>query len=131
MTTQKCRILCVDDHHDTCLMLSALLGSEGYEVSTADSVTEAQSAVSSGQYDLAILDNRFADGSGVELCAWVREQAPDTPVIIYSGAAFQNDREQGLCAGAAAYVPKPDIDGLVAAVSGLLLGKECAAAVTI
>jgi DNA-binding response OmpR family regulator len=38
--------------------------------------------VSEGRFDLVILDNRFADGSGVELCGWVKEQTPDTPVII-------------------------------------------------
>lgn len=109
-------------------MLSALLGSEGYEVSTAGSVADARRAVSGGVFDLAILDNRFADGSGVELCAWVRGQSPETTVIIYSGAAFQSDRDEGMCAGAAGYVAKPDVEGLVAAVGGLLKSKECAAA---
>ena len=130
MSPPKCRILCVDDHADTCLMLSALLGSEGYEVSTAGSIADAKRAVSGEGFDLAILDNRFADGSGVELCAWVRERAPDTPVIIYSGAASQSDRDEGMRAGAAGYVFKPDIGGLVSAVNGLLKVKECAAANT-
>ena len=108
-------------------MLSALLGSAGYEVSTAGSAAEAKRAMSGGRFDLAVVDNRFADGSGVELCAWVREQAPQTPVVIYSGAAFGGDRDEGMCAGAAAYVIKPDITGLLAAVGGLLGDGECAA----
>ena len=128
MNSPKCRVLCADDHDDTCFMLSALLGSAGYEVSTAGSVAEAKRELSGARFDLVVLDNRFADGSGVELCAWVREQAPQTPVVIYSGAAFGGDRDDGVCAGAAAYVVKPDIKGLVAAVGGLLRDGECATA---
>ena len=129
MNSPKCRVLCVDDHEDTCVLLSALLGSVGYEVSTAGGIAEAKSTMSGGRPDLVVLDNRFADGSGVELCGWVKEQTPDTPVIIYSGAAFESDRDEGMCAGASAYVVKPDFVGLLAAVSVLLRGKECALAV--
>ena len=128
MNSPRYRILCVDDNEDTCFVLSTLLRQEGYEVSTADGVAEAKRVVSTGRFDLAILDNRFAGGSGVELCRWMREQAPQTPVVFYSGAAFASDKDEGMCAGAAAYVSKPDIDGLLAAVNGLLRDKGRAAA---
>ena len=36
MTQPRCRVLCVDDNDDTCLMLQALLGTSGYDVETAD-----------------------------------------------------------------------------------------------
>ena len=88
----KYHILCVDDNEDTCFILSALLRRESYEVSTADGVAEAKRAVSSGRFDLAILDCRFAGGSGVDLCRWMREQAPQTTVVFYSGAAFKSDK---------------------------------------
>ena len=122
------RILCVDDNDDSCFILSTLLRREGYEVSTADGVAEAKRAVSTGRFDLTVLDSRFADGSCVDLCRWMREQAPLTPVVFYSGAAFASDKEEGMCAGAAAYVSKPDIDGLLAAVNGLVRDKGRAAA---
>ena len=128
MSFPKYRILCVDGNEDTCFILSALLRREGYEVSTAEGVAEAKRAVSTGRFDLAILDNRFADGAGIDLCRWMREQAPQTPVVFYSGAAFASDKDEGMCAGAAAYVSKPDVDGLLAAVTGLLRDKGRAAA---
>ena len=123
MDSPRHRALCVDGNHDTCFILSTLLRWEGYEVSSAKGVAEAKRAVSSGRFDLTVLGNRFAGGSGVELCRWMREQAPDTPVVFYSGAAFKSDKEESMCAGAAAYVSKPDIEGLLAAVNGQLRDK--------
>ena len=128
MNSSKCRVLCVDDHEDTCFMLSALLGSAGHEVSTADSVAAAKRSMTAGHSDLVVMDKRFADGSGVNLCEWARGHSPQTPVIFYSGAALESDREQGLCAGASAYITKPDIRGLEAEVSRQLQDKGCAAA---
>ena len=37
----KCRVLCVDDHHDTSEMLQMLLSEENYEVHTAATIAEA------------------------------------------------------------------------------------------
>lgn len=124
----KYRVLCVDGNHDTCFILSTLLRREGYEVTTAGGVAEAKQAALSGRFNLAVLDDSFADGSGVELCRWMREQVPDTPVVFYSGEYAGGDRDEGMCAGAAAYVSKPDVDALLAAVSGLLRDKGRAAA---
>lgn len=108
-------------------MLSALFGAAGYEVATAGGVAEARRALAVASFDLVVLDNRFADGTGVELCAWVLARSPATPVVFYSGAAYDGDKERALRAGAAAYVVKPDIEGLLTAVSRLLRDSECAA----
>jgi DNA-binding response OmpR family regulator len=127
MQTDRRHILCCDDYEDSCFMLSALLRKAGYEVTTAEGVEEAKRLLRGGRFDLVILDNRFTDGSGVDLCRWAREQSPQTHVIFYSGATSEADREQGLCAGATAYVFKPEVDELLAAVNGLLRSKEPAA----
>jgi hypothetical protein len=49
-------------------------------------------------------------------------------LIVYSGAAFEGDRGDGVCAGAAAYVIKPDITGLAADGGGQLTGGRWATA---
>ena len=41
MSESKCRVLCVDDHHDTSEMLQLLLAEENYEVHTAATMQEA------------------------------------------------------------------------------------------
>ena len=38
---------------------------------------------------------------------------PTTPILFFSGAAFEADKQRGLDAGASAYVCKPDVTGLL------------------
>lgn len=123
MSSPVKRILCVDDNEDTCFMLTALLGREGYEVKTAATIDEALAVAAREHFDLSILDNAFPGESGVELCRRLRRVRPDTPVIFYSGVAFEADREEALSAGARAYVAKPAINGLTEAVRDILGGE--------
>jgi DNA-binding response OmpR family regulator len=126
-TNQPCRVLCVDDNEDTCLMLKVLLGTHGNEIETAASVAEAKRLARSRRYDLYILDNRYPDGTGVDLCQTIRALDPQATIIFYSGAAYAEDKARGLGAGADRYVVKPDIDGLRDAVAELLALSDCAA----
>ena len=113
------RVLCVDDNDDTCFLLSTLLGREGFEVKTAASFGEALELARTEEFDLFVLDGCYPEGEGVDLCRQLRQLKPQTPVVFYSGAAFEHDREQGIAAGADAYVLKPEIDGLLATVRRL------------
>jgi two-component system OmpR family response regulator len=129
MQPAKCRVLCVDDHEDTCFMLRHLLAQQNVEVVTAKTMADALALIKREAFDLYVLDKRLPDGSGLELCARLNKAAPNVPVIFYSGDAYQLHRQEGLCAGAEAYVTKPDIDGLVETVQTLLADRECAVTV--
>jgi DNA-binding response OmpR family regulator len=127
MPSNKCRILCIDDNDDTCFMLLSLLQPHGYEVATVCTTTEGLQLACDEDFDLYILDNIFPDGSGTDLCQRLREMAPEKPIIMYSGAAYEIDRRKGLRAGATAYIAKPEIDGLTNSVNELLADKKCLA----
>jgi len=109
-------------------MLKYLLGSSDYEVETADSIEVAIEFAKSDKFDLFILDRRFPDGTGVELCRELRKISDDTPIIFYSGDAYEFHRDEALGAGADAYVPKPEIDHLLTTVNGLLVEAGCGSA---
>jgi CheY-like chemotaxis protein len=123
----KCRVLCVDDHRDTSEMLQMLLAEEDYQVHTAATVEEACSMARKTQYDLYVLDKRLPDGTGLELCETLLKISPMAPCIFYTGDAYEIHRREAIAAGAAAFVAKPDIDGLINAVHEILSEKECAA----
>ena len=126
MTSPKCRVLCVDDHRDTSDMLQMLLSEEDYDVHVAGTVEEACRMAEKIQYDLYVLDKRLPDGSGVELCGLLTAISPHVPCIFYTGDAYEMHRREAFEAGAAAFVAKPDIEGLINAVHQLLSGTECA-----
>ena len=130
MQTVKCRILYVDDHEDTSFMLTHLLGQSDYEVVTAPGMRSALELIQEEKFDLYVLDKRLPDGSGLDLCRRLTEATPDIPIIFYSGDAYELHRQEGLCAGAEAYVIKPDIEGLIDKVQEILSEQNCAAAVS-
>jgi CheY-like chemotaxis protein len=129
LSQPKCRILCVDDHQDTSDMLSLLLSQEDYDVVCAMSAKEALSLAATKEFDLYVLDKRLPDGDGLALCENLTKITPSVPCMFYSGDAYEIHRHQALQAGAAAYVAKPDIEGLIEGVRKLLSQRECAATV--
>ena len=126
MAPSKCRVLCVDDHLDTSEMLELLLSREDYEVETAGTMEEACKLAVQKSFDLFVLDRRLPDATGLELCERLQVLSPGVPCIFYSGDAYELHRREAIAAGAAAYVAKPDIDGLIDAVQKLLAESECA-----
>ena len=128
MANPKCRVLCVDDHRDTSEMLQILLAEEDYEVHTAATVQEACDMASVRKYDLYVLDKRLPDGTGMQLCETLTKLTPEVPCIFYTGDAYEMHRHEAFAAGAAAFVAKPDIEGLINAVHDLLANSECATA---
>ena len=115
------RVLCVDDDDDTCSMLCGLLGLVGCEASAAGTAAEALEAIAGGGFNLYLLDNWLPGGSGLELCRKIRETDPSTPIVFYSGADRESEREEALAAGAQAYLVKPgDVAALVETVRRLL-----------
>ena len=128
MIRLKCRVLCVDDHRDTSEMLQMLLSEEDYQVHTAATMQEACNMAMATQFDLYVLDKRLPDGTGLQLCQTLQKLTPTTPCIFYTGDAYEIHRRQAFEAGAAAFVAKPDIEGLISAVHQLLSQRECAAA---
>jgi CheY-like chemotaxis protein len=121
LTPHPKRILCVDDDPDTCSMLCALLGLIGCQTSSAGTAQEALGLIAAGRFDLYLLDNWLPGGGGVELCRLLRDSDPSTPIVFYSGAALESEREEALAAGAQAYLVKPgDVALLVETVRRLL-----------
>ncbi|MDT7602175.1 MAG: two-component system, OmpR family, alkaline phosphatase synthesis response regulator PhoP [Acidobacteriota bacterium] len=120
MASKKPRIICVDDHEDTCFMLSTLFGQLGYEVLTTGDPDDALRLAQDERFDLYILDGHYKGVSRFDLCERVLALDPHAQVVLYSGAAQETERAEGLRAGASAYVVKPDIKGLMATVKQLV-----------
>jgi CheY-like chemotaxis protein len=116
----KQRILCVDDNEDNCFMLTNLLGREGYEAKSVESIEQALEFARKDSFNLYVLDSWLSEGSGTDLCQKIREFDSQTPIIFYSGAAYDSDRREALRAGANAFVAKPHIEELLQAVTHFL-----------
>jgi DNA-binding response OmpR family regulator len=114
-------ILYTEDHADTRELVSFVLTSCNCKVTLADSDDKALDLARTNQFDLYLIDNWIAGGSGIELCKKLREFDPVTPVLFYSGAAYDSDKQEAFASGAQGYLTKPvDNDELVEAVFRLI-----------
>lgn len=120
MTTNKRRILCVEDHEDTRLLLTHLLESEGRYVIAAENATVGLALAQTQPFDLLILDVWLPDGDGNKLCQMVRAFDHYTPIVIYSGVLEEAGKEAARAVEADAFIPKPDIEGLLEKVKYFL-----------
>lgn len=102
------RILYVEDHEDTRVLMAILLKNAGYEVTEASNGIEALEKAKSEQFDLYLLDHTFPDASGVTICKALREFDTSTPILFYSARAMEKEREEAINAGAQDYLIKPD-----------------------
>lgn len=124
-TQSKARILCIEDHEDTREVISALLTKEGYDVTCAESPYEALELVrNSRQFDLYIVDTWLPGMSGLELSNNLREFDGDIPILFFTAAASEADRERAFECGAHAYLIKPVDTGRLAANASRLLSES-------
>lgn len=121
-------VLCVDDDEDSRVMLSTLLKFALIDAKTVGTAAQALSSIQAERFDLYLLDSRLPDLDGFELCRRMRDFNPDTPILFFSGAAYEADKKRGIEAGANAYVIKPDLAALVGTIKQFVSQAENGAA---
>ncbi|MDB5033947.1 MAG: domain S-box [Chlorobi bacterium] len=103
---EKKRILIVDDHKDTNMVMRLLLERRGYDVLAAGTMNEALEIASNNQFDLLVSDIGLPDGSGLELIRLLRERGPVKAVAL-SGFGMEGDVQKSLEAGFSEHLTKP------------------------
>jgi|SRR5512137_35602 DNA-binding response OmpR family regulator len=100
-------ILIVDDEENLRRTLALILQREGYEVSTAASVAEGRQYLHSGTFNLVFLDLKLPDANGLTLLPEIREQHPETPVLILTAHDKLGVAIEAVTHGASDYLLKP------------------------
>ena len=95
-------VLCVEDDEDSREMLSLLLKHWRIETKTVGTATQALSMIQAERFDLYLLDTQLPDLDGFELCRRMRSLDPQTPILFFSGDAYESDKQKGIEAGASA-----------------------------
>jgi len=101
------RVLIVDDDRATSAGMADIIEEWGYEPEVADTVKAGWAAVSRMVPDVAIVDLKLPDGSGLDLLHRIREQYADVSVVILTGHATVDSAVKALKVGAEDYVTKP------------------------
>ncbi len=106
--TQTITVYLLDDHEIVRLGLKDLLESEGdiQVIGESGSVAHAQAQILALHPQVAVLDGRLPDGSGIDICREIRCRDPNIAVLILT--SFDDDEAlfAAIMAGAAGYVLK-------------------------
>lgn len=78
-------ILVVDDDRDLCRNLEEILTDAKWRVVTVQGISDAVEVLKQRSMDVALVDLKLPEGSGLDLIATIRQQWPDTNSIVMTG----------------------------------------------
>jgi DNA-binding NarL/FixJ family response regulator len=104
----KIRVFLLDDHEIVRRGLKELLESEGdiEVIGESGLAQEAARRIPALRPDVAVLDGRLPDGSGIDVCRDVRSQNPEIAALILTSYDDDDALFSAIMAGAAGYVLK-------------------------
>ncbi|MBL8833446.1 MAG: hybrid sensor histidine kinase/response regulator [Rhodospirillales bacterium] len=129
--SQSRRLLLVDDSPFFRNLLQPILSVAGYEVTTADTGTQALAMCEAGrEFDIVVSDIEMPGMSGFEFAEALRkiERFRETPVLALSSHTHPQDIERARRVGFTDFIPKLDREGLLASLNELSAGNRVAAA---
>ena len=109
-STEKKRILIVDDALTTLEVLQRNLKSKGFQIYTAQNVANAIKILESISIDLVITDYKMPKVSGLDLIKHVRENFKNSEVMMITGYASVEGAVNAVKTGAEEYLAKPFTD---------------------
>lgn len=119
------RILIVEDELTILPFVSAVFRQRGYIVEAVSRYGDGIRLAQSSDYSLFLIDVKLRDGSGIDLCRYIRSLNKATPIVVYSGV---DDYETlAIQAGANAFLSKGASLGaqLNRVISSLIDRQEC------
>lgn len=101
------KILVVDDEPGIRLIMEDTLTLDGHQVTAVENGEAALALVANQAFDLALLDLVLPGMNGMEVLAALRQQSPDTVVILLTAHASLDTAVKALREGAHDYLFKP------------------------
>ncbi|MEW6427269.1 MAG: sigma-54 dependent transcriptional regulator [Thermodesulfobacteriota bacterium] len=101
------RILLIDDDESLRRVTEYNLVQAGFFVATAASAREGMALFRRDQPDLVVTDVSLGDGSGLDILATVKQESPDTPVIVITAFGSIEMAVEAMKQGAFTFIAKP------------------------
>ena len=104
---KKARILIVDDNENMLETLNDILQEQGYETEIAKTGKEAIAKAEKSYFNIAIIDIKLPDITGLKVLQIFRRRYPKRKNIMVTAYANLNNTMDALNKGANAYIKKP------------------------
>jgi DNA-binding NtrC family response regulator len=118
-------ILVVDDEKLIRTSLEKALTSLGLKAESAGSFAEAEALISRTRFELVVLDLKLGDGDGFDLLRRLRQESPDTKVVVITAHGSIESAVEAMKLGAYDFVKKPfELDELLATAQNALRAAQ-------
>jgi two-component system response regulator AtoC len=107
MSGKQVSVLIVDDSEDIGTSLRGIFEAKGYTVETAVTAKEGLEKAEQRGFNIALIDIKLPDRSGVEVLKEIRRRQPTAINIMITGYANLDNAAASLNEGAFAYLQKP------------------------
>lgn len=101
------RVLVVDDQGEVLELVQRALIKDAHDVSVAGSISEARDSFEARPTEIVVLDLGLPDGSGEELCRWLRARSEQLAILVLTAENAVASKVRCLDAGADDYLSKP------------------------
>jgi DNA-binding response OmpR family regulator len=101
------RVLVIEDDVDVATGVRRCLAADGFDVEVACDGAAGLERVRADRFDLIVLDILLPSMNGYRVCATIRSERDDTPILMLTAKAGEYDEAEGLELGADDYLVKP------------------------
>jgi DNA-binding NtrC family response regulator len=103
----RLRVLFVDDEKSLQEFMRSELPGLGHDVTVCPDGRSALKVLEKGTFDVAILDLRMPDMTGIQVLEHLKRVSPDTEAVMMTGYASQETAVEAMRLGAMDYITKP------------------------
>lgn len=114
----------VEDDAIIASIVQKYLKNRGYEVIVFETIKQIKEVLDTELPDLVLIDWNLTDGTGDDLCRWIRTRWTELPIIFLTVKGDARDIVQGFQAGADDYLKKPFELAVLSARIGAVLKRS-------
>lgn len=119
------KILIIEDDVALCNILKRFLEKNKFEVDVSYSVSEGNSKLKKSSFDIVFTDLRLPDGDGIEVLSYVKNNFPETQVVLMTSYAEVQTAVKAMKKGAFDYISKPfNPDEVLSVINNAIFEKN-------
>jgi len=125
--TDRIRVLVVDDEEVVRLGYRRVLSADGFRVMAAGDGREALDLMGGDRFDVVLMDMRMPGMDGIELLRAIKDQWPESEVVVVTGYPSIETAKEAVKLGAYDYLAKPLVpEEVLRATTGAWMQKRWA-----
>ena len=105
--SNRTRALIVDDEIDICYLLKGILRYMNIEADYVTSLHDAKDILKTTEPPLIFLDNHLSDGLGIEYISTIKQEHPDSKIVMITAHDTASDRHKAYTEGVDFFIGKP------------------------